>query len=75
MRPDCPTYPSASGGLDSTRASHVELNKANGNRSRIRAIVRIQSSTRPEAMTESVDTDRSNQKTTRRLWLRERLTR
>ena len=58
MRPDCPTYPSASGGPSSTRASHVELNKANGNRSRIRYSSHpIKHKT--EAMTESVDTDRS----------------
>ena len=32
MRPDCPTYPSASGGPVKPATSHVELNKANGNR-------------------------------------------
>ena len=37
----------------------MELYKVDGNHSDIRAIVRIQPSTRPEAMIESVDTDRS----------------
>ena len=37
----------------------MELYTVDGNHSDIRAIVRIQPSTRPEAMIESVDTDRS----------------
>ena len=37
----------------------MELNTVDGKHSDIRAIVRIQPSTRPEAMIESVDTDRS----------------